>query len=240
MLDVNVSSVIIITLSINLACVIIGFIASYITLQTSWLDKNRIQTDKKVPMSVFYSRLPLILLNLLLLQILSAFGIYTLFEAGWFAQEWAWGAFFLQFALLLFFDDLFFYWYHRLLHESDYLFKKIHRIHHRATTPFPLEFLYVHPLEWMIGTVGIVIGVFVIYFGFGSLNLYAFWLYAFYRSAHEIEIHSGIDGITRFIPFYGTVRQHDDHHAYIRGNYASSLSYLDRIFGTHVPNKTDK
>jgi sterol desaturase/sphingolipid hydroxylase (fatty acid hydroxylase superfamily) len=230
------TTVVIITLGINIACVIIGFIASYITLSTTWFDKNRIQVDKKVPMKTFYQRLPLIGFNLALLLVLAGSGVYTAFPM-FDLSGFYWGTFFLQFFIFLLLDDLFFYWFHRLMHENEYLFRKIHRIHHRATSPFPLEFLYVHPLEWMLGTIGIVAALFAIYFGFGSINIYAFWFYVFYRSAHEIEIHSGIDGITRFIPFYGTVRQHDDHHAYIKGNYASSLSYLDKIFGTYVGKK---
>lgn len=231
------TTVVLITLGINMLCIVVGFFASYLTLQTRWFDKNRIQADKKVSMQVFYQRLPLIGLNIVLLQVLTGFGIFSAVEAAFFDFSFSWAYLFLQFALFLIFDDFFFYWYHRLMHENDYIFKKIHRIHHRATSPFPLEFLYVHPLEWMTGTVGILIGFIAMYFMFGGINIYAFWAYTFYRSAHEIEIHSGIDGFTRLIPFYGSSRQHDDHHAYIKGNYASSLSYLDRIFGTSVGGK---
>ncbi len=223
-----------ITLGINLLCVVFGFVLSYVTLCTTWLDKNRIQT-KKVTMKVFYQRLPLILFNLACLQILSGVGIYS--AQGMFDQtEFYWLTFIAQFLLFLFFDDLYFYGYHRILHESEFLFKHIHKIHHKATTPFPLEFLYVHPLEWMIGAVGVLIGLLANYFIFGSVSIYTFWLYAFYRTAHEIEIHGGVEWWwSKYIPFYGSVRQHDEHHAYIKGNYASSLSYLDKIFKTEAP-----
>lgn len=229
------TTVILVTLGINIACVIIGFFASYITLRTTWLDGNRIQA-KKVTMDTFYQRLPLIAFNLVVLQIFGAVGIYYAYPMLD-TSSFHLGYFFLQFAILLFADDLFFYFFHRLMHENEFLFRKIHRIHHRATTPFPLEFIYVHPLEWMLGTTGITLGLMVLYFSFGSIGVYSFWAYMFFRSAHEIEIHSGIDGFTRLIPFYGSTRQHDDHHAYIKGNYASSLSYLDKIFGTYVSSK---
>jgi plant 4alpha-monomethylsterol monooxygenase len=227
------------TLLINLGCVIFGFFFSYAVLFTSWFDKYRIQpVDKKTSLKVFYQRLPLILLNIGILQLLAGVGVWGALPLLNPCENGAeWGFLGLQLGIFILVDDFYFYWYHRAVHESEYLFKKIHKIHHKAVSPFPLEFIYVHPLEWMIGAVGVALGFGLICLLFGWVNVYAFWLYVFYRSAHEIHIHAGIElGISKYIPFYGTVRQHDEHHAFVKGNYASSLNYLDKLFGTQAPS----
>ena len=228
--------VVLISLGINLFCVLLAAGVSMLSIRSTLVDGIRVQPDKRVSMDTFWKRLPLVLFNLLVLQVFAGFGVYTAVQAGWIDQEGLHlGWMFLQFLLFLFFDDLYFYGFHRLMHENEFLYRKIHRIHHRATTPFALEFIYVHPLEWMGGTIGIAIGFLSCVLLFGSVNMYAFWFYVFYRSAHEIEIHSGFEtGLLRWLPFYGSVKHHDDHHAKIKGNYASSLTYLDRLFKTKV------
>jgi sterol desaturase/sphingolipid hydroxylase (fatty acid hydroxylase superfamily) len=223
--------IILVTLGINAACVFIGFILSVIRLYTNKLDGLEVHS-KKEKTKVLWERLPLILFNVAILQILAAVGLY--FGQGMLDQSgFYWGIFIAQFFIFLFADDFYFYWFHRLMHENEYLFQKIHRIHHKASQPFAIEFIYVHPFEWMGGSLGVLLGFLLIYFSFGSVNVYAFWFYAFYRSVHEVEIHSGLEfRIFSWLPFYGSVKHHDDHHAYVRGNYASSLTYLDKIFKT--------
>ena len=220
-----------ITLGINLSCILLGFIWSVVHLYTPLFKAYQLQ-ERKVSTKIFWQRLPLIGFNIALLQVLSGLGVYQAY--AWFDQSWSWTALGLQFVVILLVDDFFFYWFHRLMHEWEWLFQRIHRIHHKASAPFPLEFIYVHPLEWMLGGLGVVLGFVVLVLGWGSVNFYAFCLYIFYRSAHEIEIHSGLGGrfLSKWLPFYGTVKHHDDHHALVRGNYASSLTYLDKLFKT--------
>ena len=54
--------------------------------------------------------------------------------------------FLLQIAVILIIDDFYFYWFHRLLHKNKFLYEKIHIIHHKASNPFPADYLYEHPL----------------------------------------------------------------------------------------------
>ena len=46
-------------------------------------------------------------------------------------------------------------------YQSIY-FKTIHRIHHKAITPVALEYIYVHPLEWLMGYIGPFIAIYLI------------------------------------------------------------------------------
>ena len=124
-----------------------GFFYSYIVLNTSLFSKYRIQS-KPYKKGLFWSRMPLFLFNLSTLILLSASGAYFIFD--FLDTEWpAWWVLVFQVLLAFILDDIWFYIYHRYLHENKFLLKHIHSIHHRATTPFPLEYLYAHPLEWM-------------------------------------------------------------------------------------------
>ena len=55
------------------------------------------------------------------------------------------------------------------------------------------------------------------------------------RNLHELDIHSGVKSskITSAIPFYGTTEHHDLHHSRNKGNYASTFTFWDKIFGTY-------
>lgn len=208
-----------------------GFLYSYIVLNTSLFSKYRIQS-KPYKKGLFWSRMPLFLFNLATLILLSASGAYFIFD--YLDTEWpAWWVIVFQVLLAFILDDIWFYMYHRYLHENKFLLKHIHSIHHRATTPFPLEYLYAHPLEWMIGALGPVIG-FVGIAMIMPINVYAFWLFGLLRNLHEIHIHSDLElPLLSKIPLISKTKHHDDHHAKLTGNYSSTFSWMDRIFKTN-------
>ena len=41
-----------------------------------------------------------------------------------------------------------------LMHKNKFLYEKVHIIHHKASNPFPADYLYEHPLEWIMGLLG--------------------------------------------------------------------------------------
>lgn len=223
------NSFIINTLLINTLCNVITFLLSYIVLYTDLFKGLRIQS-RPYKKDILRERLPLILFNLALLTTITAVGLY--FGQGFFTYQtpsFVWGLF--QFVLIIMLDDLYFYWYHRILHENKYLLAKIHSIHHRASTPFPFEYIYVHPFEWMFGYVGPFIAILLLQ----EVNVYVFWLYLIFRNFHEADIHSGIRSIiSRKIPLLAPAEHHDLHHSRPYGNYASTLNVWDKIFGTEM------
>lgn len=228
----------IITLSILTASIILAYAYSYVMLHTTWLQNRKIQ-PLRYKNNVFKEHLPLIALNLGILYIFTFVGLY--FGHPIFKIETPiWWVFFVQIFLMLVMDDTFFYFFHRYMHENNYLFKTIHKIHHKASPPFALDFMYVHPLEWMLGTIGVVIGLGCTFFIFGEINAYSFWIFAFHRNFHEVDIHSGIRSyIAQYIPFFGTAEHHDYHHSRLNGNYASSLTFWDKVFKTEIVRKKD-
>ncbi|PHR28244.1 MAG: hypothetical protein COA38_12405 [Fluviicola sp.] len=231
----KVYEIIIITMIILLSSNLFGVIYSLIVLKTSIFKKYRIQ---QIPYKkgIFKQRFPLYFFNLV---ILSGFGIggvfllYDFFDTG-LPSIWV---FIGQVLFVFIIDDVWFYFMHRYMHHNKYLLKKVHSIHHRAHPPFPMEYLYTHPFEWMLGTIGPFLGyIFIILVM--PLNIYAFWTFALLRNLHEIHIHSDLKlPLLKNIPFVSAVEDHDLHHAKLNGNYASTFRIWDRIMKTRFNQK---
>lgn len=202
---------------------------SYAILYSKWFDRHRLYKP-----SDFWDRLPLIGFNILLLVLLTVGSMWA--AKDFFTMEgpspltFAW-----QLALYVLVDDAHFYFVHRAMHQNKFLFKKLHRIHHQAINPVPLEFFYAHPLEWMAGTLGIAAAAAFIGFTTGEINCWPFWAFVVIRNLHELEIHSGLKSFaSQYIPFYGTTEQHDLHHSKLKGNYASTLNLWDKLLKTEL------
>lgn len=140
-----------------------------------------------------------------------------------------------QALIIYFFDDLYFYFYHRMLHENKFLYKYIHKMHHRSRSPYPINYIYANPLEIFFGTGGIVISILIQ----GQLYSFSLILYTSIKTIHEIYIHSGlfIHKDLYYFDIIGSSIDHDIHHYYLKGNYGSNLNYLDKLFDTYITNK---
>ncbi|MEY4604534.1 MAG: hypothetical protein RIT43_1826 [Bacteroidota bacterium] len=227
-------TVALITVGILLLSNLIGLIYSMVVLKSSIFSVFRIQS-KPYRKGLFSERMPLFLLNFVLLLAVSGSGAY--FLSDYLSYELNIPLIVLQVILAFVFDDIWFYFYHRWLHENKFMLKHVHSIHHRATTPFPLEYLYGHPLEWMLGMIGVLIA-FGIFFVFGGINAFAFWIFGLLRNLHEIHIHSDLElPVISKIPFISTTKHHDDHHSKLNGNYASTFHWLDKVFKTEFKDQ---
>ncbi|NBV67904.1 MAG: fatty acid hydroxylase family protein [Flavobacteriia bacterium] len=211
---------------------LIGLVYSMVVLYTPLFKKYRIQ-QKPYQKGIFKKRFPLYFLNLMLLLLISGVGAYFLFpfiETTW-TNGWIIA---LQVLIAFVVDDVFFYFFHRWIHQNKFMLGKIHSIHHRASPPFPLEYLYNHPLEWMLGMIGAALGFAVIMI-FMPINMFAFFLFGAIRNLHEIHIHSDLNlPFISQIPLISKSKHHDDHHAMLEGNYASTFAWWDKIFKTEI------
>ena len=77
--------------------------------------------------SSFRDHLPLILTNLYLMVIIFPVGLYLMSDWILVGYQNIWITLLQLFGVLLI-DDFYFYCYHRLLHKSPFLFKKIHKM----------------------------------------------------------------------------------------------------------------
>jgi plant 4alpha-monomethylsterol monooxygenase len=226
----NAATIAIYTIVLLICTNLFGLIYSMLVLYTPIFKKFSIQKKPYVK-GLFSKRMPLYLFNITLLLTISGFGAF--FFADFFSQEFSIGTIIFQVIFAFVIDDIFFYFYHRWLHENKYMLKTVHSIHHRATKPFPLEYLYAHPIEWMLGMLGAFLG-FAILFTFMPVNLYAFWIFGGLRNLHEIHIHSDLElPVSSKIPLLSKTKHHDDHHAKLTGNYSSTFVWMDRLFKTN-------
>lgn len=211
-----------------------GLVYSLVIVYTDWLKKYRIQ-EKKYQKGIFLKRMPLYLLNFTLLMILAGVGSYVIFP--WLKTSWSsWWILTLQVLGIFLVEDVFFYFYHRLLHVNKFLLGKIHSIHHRASPPFPLEYLYNHPLEWMLGFIGPILGFLVIGL-ISPVSIFTVLIFGAIRNLREIHLHSDLNlPILSKIPLISKTKHHDDHHSLLDGNYSSIFIWWDKIFKTELPD----
>ena len=228
----DITTAILITVAILFCTNLIGYIYTALILHTNLINDYRIQ-PKEYFAKRFYERFPLILFNISILLGVGIVGVFLLQDFIDFGLPTVW-VFTWQLILIFLIDDLYFYFYHSALH-TKFLYKHIHKTHHRSTMPIPMEYIFTHPLEWFFGAIGPFIGLVVIA-SFSEINIYAFWVMSALRNLHELDIHSGIKSskITSLIPFYGTTEHHDLHHSKNKGNYASTFTLWDKVFGTEI------
>uniref|UniRef100_A0A7S4N6A0 Fatty acid hydroxylase domain-containing protein n=1 Tax=Odontella aurita TaxID=265563 RepID=A0A7S4N6A0_9STRA len=116
-----------------------------------------------------------------------------------------------------------FYSVHILLHSSSFLYRRIHRVHHRFVAPTAMACVYAHPLEFALGN------ILPIYLGPMITDAHPWTCYALWfplAMAGTCRGHCGY----RIASF---VDPHDSHHSLYRFNYGG-MCLLDRMFGTSV------
>ncbi|XP_017410992.1 methylsterol monooxygenase 2-2 [Vigna angularis] len=137
-------------------------------------------------------------------------------------------------------EDFVFYWGHRMLH-TKWLYTNVHSVHHEYATPFGLTSEYAHPAE-------------ILFLGFATIigpvltgpHLMTLWTWMSLRVLETVEVHCGYHfpwSLSNFIPLYGGADFHDYHHRLLytkSGNYSSTFTYMDWIFGTDTGYKNLK
>jgi len=218
------------TVLVLLASNLFGLIYSIVVLKTNIFKSFRIQT-KNYDSTIFRKRMPLFIFNFLILLSVAGIGSFLIYESMDTTVVSIW-IIVSQVLFAFVIDDVWFYFFHRWLHENKFMLKNVHAIHHRATTPFPLEYLYAHPLEWMLGMIGVVIA-FALILLVMPINIYALWGFGLLRNLHEIHIHSDLElPLLSKLPFLSKTKHHDDHHSKLSGNYASTFDWMDKIFNS--------
>lgn len=141
--------------------------------------------------------------------------------------------------------DFWFYWYHRLMHDVDGLWK-FHRTHHLTKHPNPLLTLYADFEQELFDIAGIpVITYFTMKFMGLPMGFYEWWVCHQYVVFAELAGHSGLrivatppnpfNFILRFFKAELIIEDHDLHHRKgwkSSANYGKQTRLWDRIFGT--------
>ncbi|PWI65026.1 hypothetical protein PCL_07438 [Purpureocillium lilacinum] len=141
--------------------------------------------------------------------------------------------------------DFWFYWYHRLMHETDWLWK-YHRTHHLTKHPNPLLSLYADLEQEIMDVAGVPILTYATMKAAGfPMGFYEWWICHQYVFFSELAGHSGLrlfngppSPVRWILVALGCellVEDHDLHHRYgwkASGNYGKQTRLWDWAFGT--------
>jgi lathosterol oxidase len=117
------------------------------------------------------------------------------------------------------------YWAHRWMHRrAPYRF--MHRVHHRFRTPTAFTALAAHPFELLTFQAITFAPIFLV-----PLHPIGVISVLIYQHLVSLIDHSGIR-FGMLLPWQGPAAFHDDHHTYFHVNFAQTIHWWDRLFGT--------
>ncbi len=114
---------------------------------------------------------------------------------------------------------------HRLFHRR-LLFRHIHRVHHRWTSPTAFTAAAMHPVEFAVYQSLMIVPLFVL-----PIHVVGLVAVLVYQNTIAFLDHSGVN-FGSLLPWQPPPRFHDDHHVYFHVNYGQTLGLWDRLFGT--------
>jgi sterol desaturase/sphingolipid hydroxylase (fatty acid hydroxylase superfamily) len=122
-----------------------------------------------------------------------------------------------------------FYWWHRARHDSDFLWRSLHQIHHSASRIEILTAFYKHPVEIMSNS---IIISFVLFTVLGAAPEAAAWFNLF-AATGELFYHSNL----KTPHWVGYVMQRPEHHSIhhqfgVHQYNFGDITWWDRLFGT--------
>ncbi|SPO22272.1 related to ERG25 - C-4 methyl sterol oxidase [Ustilago trichophora] len=134
--------------------------------------------------------------------------------------------------------DFWFYWYHRLMHEVDFLWR-FHRKHHTTKHPIAALGAFADHEQEFFDMVGIPILAWITW----KINFATWWVSTCYILFIEASGHSGLRGYfqnpttwpLRYVNAELCLEDHDIHHRQgwkKSGNYGKQTRLWDTIFGT--------
>jgi methylsterol monooxygenase len=147
----------------------------------------------------------------------------------------AWWKMAYQIAIFFVLEDAWHYWTHRMMHESKFLYKNVHKIHHKYSAPFGLAAEYASPIEVMVLGFGTVSAPILYCAITKDLHILTMYLWIVFRLFQAIDAHSGYEfpwSLHHFLPFWAGAEHHDVHHEKFVGNYSSSFRWWDYWMST--------
>ena len=141
--------------------------------------------------------------------------------------------------------DFFHYWVHRICHVNNFLYKHVHKKHHKYCNLTSIITFYQTPYDFILSvTIPEMITLYIIQSLFFRLSLFQFILIINYKLFSEIAGHSGkytnSCGFVQFIWLPKILNidlrteDHDLHHKLLTCNYSKRFIIWDKLFNTYT------
>ena len=124
--------------------------------------------------------------------------------------------------------DFYFYWTHRLLHESR--LSKYHVQHHRSVISTPWACLNLHPVEGLI--IFLPYLIFAIVFPESLTVILGIYTYLLFVSAWGHSNYNLLGNSKRWLFLQDLICFHQYHHSSGSANYGYAYTHWDSVFGT--------
>lgn len=175
--------------------------------------------------------------SLLSIALFGLHGVLTVWgdRAGLWRIEWRtrWALVPFEIGALVVWNDLHFYVIHRALH-TPWLFRHVHRDHHRAIRPTPFSTYAMHPIEAaLLGSVMVLV---LPFHDFSLATLLLFPVVSLLLNNLGHLNHDLAPAGARWHPLAAS-RRHERHHREVHGNYGFLFPALDRWLGTELPER---
>jgi len=138
--------------------------------------------------------------------------------------------------------DFFHFINHFIFHKNSYLYKNIHKMHHKFKYPSSITTFYQHQIDLLF--TNSLPTILSLYFMPIKPTYFQYILILTYKTFIEISGHSGkiikstsfpqFIWLPRILGIQLSVEEHDLHHSLNNCNYSKRFSLWDKLFGTYL------
>lgn len=179
-------------------------------------------------------------LSTVLLFSLVGFGVYTGSQSGLFriygGDLPSLGRLMLEFVAIVVLHDAYFYWAHRAMH-TRWLFRHVHRLHHKSRTPTPWAAYAFAPPEAILEACILPFSALLL-----PMHKFTVLLFVTHMIIRNVIGHAGIELFPTwwlrapFLRHITTTTHHDLHHWHGGYNYGLYFTWWDRWMGSEHPH----
>jgi len=199
----------------------------YFDLQeNSMLRRYKVQPEKNEPVDreKLWVCIKTVLFNQAVVSLPISFGFYYLYQWRGCSMTLplpSFKAFLCQMGFCILFEEILFYYSHRILH-IPFFYRLIHKKHHQWTAPIGVAAVYCYPAEHIFSNMlPILTGPLIV----GAHAAVTFvWIYM--AILNTIHVHSGYH-----VPFLPSPQSHDWHHYRFNENFGV-IGLMDYLHGT--------